>query len=46
MGRRTFGREFKVEAAKLVRDRGVAVAQACRGLEIAESVPLDVRDRG
>ena len=38
MGRRTFSREFKLEAVRLVRDRGVAVAQACRDLEIAESV--------
>ena len=36
--RRKFSREFKLEAVKLVRDRGVAVAQACRDLEIAESV--------
>lgn len=28
----------RVQAVKLVRDRGVAVAQACRDLEIAESV--------
>jgi transposase len=38
MGRRIFSREFKLEAVKLVRDRGVAVAQACRDLDIAESV--------
>jgi transposase len=38
MGRRIFSREFKLEAVKLVRDRGVSVAQACRDLEIAESV--------
>ena len=38
MGRRTFNREFKLEAVKLLRDRGVSVAQACRDLEIAESV--------
>ncbi len=38
MGRRTSNREFKLEAVRLVRDRGVAVAQACRDLEIAESV--------
>ena len=36
--RRKFSREFKLEAVKLVRDRGVSVAQACRDLEIAESV--------
>ena len=38
MRRRVFSREFKVEAVKLVRDRGVAVAQASRDLEVAESV--------
>ena len=38
MQRRAFSREFKVEAVKLVRDRGVAVAQASRDLEVAESV--------
>jgi putative transposase len=38
MRRRKFSREFKLEAVKPVRDRGVAVAQACRDLELAESV--------
>jgi len=38
MQRWVFSREFKVEAVKLVRDRGVAVAQASRDLEVAESV--------
>ena len=38
MQRRVFSREFKVEAVKLVRDRGVAVAQASRDLDVAESV--------
>jgi transposase-like protein len=27
MGRRAFSREYKLEAIKLVRDRGVAIAQ-------------------
>ena len=36
--RRTFSREFKLEAVKLVVERGVAVAQACRDLDVAESV--------
>jgi len=36
--RRTFSREFKLEAVKLVMERGVAVAQACRDLDVAESV--------
>jgi transposase len=38
MKRRTFSREIKVEAVRLVTERGVAVAQACRDLEVAESV--------
>jgi transposase len=38
MGRRVFIREFKLEAVKLVKDRGVAVVQACRDLGIGESV--------
>ena len=38
MTRRKFSREFKVEAVRLVRDRGVAVAQAARDLDVAESV--------
>ena len=28
MGRRTFSREFKLEAVRLVKERGVAAAQA------------------
>jgi len=38
MTRRKFSREFKIEAVKLVTERGVSVAQACRDLELAESV--------
>ena len=38
MQRRVFSREFKLEAVKLMRDRGVAVAQASRDLDVAESV--------
>ncbi len=38
MKRRTFSREFKIEAVKLVTERGVAVAQGCRELELSESV--------
>jgi transposase len=30
MGKRTFTREFKLEAVKLVRERGVTIAQASR----------------
>lgn len=38
MQRRRFTREFKVEAVKLVRDRGVSVAQASRDLDVHENV--------
>src|SRR5579864_2434169 len=38
MERRRFTREFKVEAVKLVRDRGVAVKQAARDLNVHENV--------
>ena len=31
MQRRKFSREFKIEAVRLVRERGVSVAQASRG---------------
>ena len=36
--RRVFAREFKLEAVKLVRERGVAVAQAARDLDVHENV--------
>lgn len=36
--RRTFSREFKLEAVRLVRERGVAVAQAARDLDLHENV--------
>ena len=38
MRRRQFGREFKIEAVKLVRERGVSVAQAARDLDVHENV--------
>ena len=38
MTRRKFSREFKIEAVRLVTERGVTVAQACRDLELVESV--------
>jgi transposase len=38
MERRRFGREFKLEAVKLVRERGVTVAQAARDLDVHENV--------
>ena len=36
--RRKFTNEFKFEAVKLVTERGVAVAQAARDLDLAEGV--------
>ncbi|MEK4031842.1 IS3 family transposase [Methylocystis sp. IM3] len=38
MARRIFSREFKVEAVRLVKERGVTVAQACRDLDVHENV--------
>lgn len=38
MGRRVFSREFKLEAVRLVRERGVAVRQAAKDLGIHENV--------
>jgi len=38
MQRRKFSREFKLEAVKLVRDRGVSAAQAARDLDVHENV--------
>jgi transposase len=38
MQRRKFGREFKIEAVRLIRDRGVSVAQTARDLEVHENV--------
>ena len=38
MQRRVFGREFKLEAAQLVAERGVAVVQMARNLNVAERV--------
>ncbi len=34
MERRKFSREFKLEAVKLVRERGVGFAQAARDLDL------------
>jgi len=36
--RRIFSREFKLEAVKLVHERGVSVAQAARDLQVHENV--------
>jgi transposase len=38
MDRRRYTREFKVEAVKLVRERGVAVKQAARDLHVHPNV--------
>src|SRR3954467_8608547 len=38
MRRRKFSRELKVEAVKLVRERGVSAAQAARDLDVHENV--------
>ncbi len=36
--RRQFSREFKFESVRLVKDRGVTVAQAARDLDVHENV--------
>ena len=36
--RREFSREFKREAVKLVKERGVTAAQAARDLDVHENV--------
>jgi transposase len=38
MGRRRFDRAFKLEAVRLVRERGVSVAQAARDLDLNENM--------
>lgn len=38
MHRRIFSREYKLEAVKLVRERGGTVAQAARDLDVHENV--------
>ena len=38
MGRRRFERAFKLEAVRLVRERGMSVAQAARDLDIHENM--------
>ena len=37
MGRRAYSREFKIEAVRLVRERGVTVKQAAKDLGIHEN---------
>jgi transposase len=36
--RRQFSREFKLEAVKLVAERGVSISQAARDLDLGETV--------
>jgi len=36
--RRVFTKEFKVEAVKLVKEQGVSIAQACRDLDLHDTV--------
>jgi transposase len=38
MGRRVFTREFKLEAVKLVKERGMSVSQVAKDLDIGTSV--------
>jgi transposase len=38
MGRRQFTREFKLEAVKLVKERGMSASQAARDLGIGQNV--------
>jgi len=38
MQRRKFSREYKLEAVKLIKERGVSVAQVSRDLDVVESV--------
>ena len=38
MAKRVFSREFKLEAVKLVQERGVSVAQASRDLDVHANV--------
>ena len=38
MQRRRFGREFKIEAVRLIRERGLSVTQAARDLDVHENV--------
>ena len=36
MARRQYTREFKLEAVRLIRERGVSVTQAARDLDVGE----------
>ena len=44
MTRRKFARAFKIEAVRLVTDRGVAVARAAGDLDVAEIAALKKED--
>lgn len=47
MERRKFTREFKLEAVRLIKERGVGVAQASRDLDVHQTVLRNwVRDFG
>ena len=46
MQRRNFSREFKLEAVKLIKERGVAVAEAVRDIDVAESCSATLASRG
>jgi transposase len=47
MERRKFTREFKLEAVRLIKDRGVSVARASRDLDMHQTVLRNwVRDFG
>jgi transposase len=47
MERRKFTREFKLEAVRLIKDRGVSIAQASRDLDVHQTVLRNwVRDFG
>jgi len=47
MGRRSFSREFKLEAVRLVRERGASVAQAARDLDLHQNMLRNwVRESG
>jgi transposase len=47
MERRKFTREFKLEAVRLIKERGVSVAQASRDLDVHQTVLRNwVRDFG
>jgi transposase len=47
MERRKFTREFKLEAVRLIKERGVSIAQASRDLDVHQTVLRNwVRDFG